>query len=129
MTKHLRAAACMIAILVATSAMAQRQDHDQQAQFNEHDRQVTQEWYNQHQSHPPKGLRSQDRLSSEQEGRLQSGHALTRDLQKQSHAVPTDLRRRLPAAPAHHRYMVIGGHVVLVDSRNNVVRDVIHVHK
>lgn len=129
MKTRLPAAAFIIAILVATSGMAQEQrDHNQATQFNDHDRQVTQEWYNQHKSHPPTGLRSQDRLSSEQEARLQEGHKLDRDLQKRSHAVPSDLRRRLPAAPAHHSYSVIGGHVVLVDSRTHVVRGVIHIH-
>ena len=111
------------ALLVASTLSAQ--DH---TQFNEHDRQVTNDWYRQHQNHAPTGLRSQDRLSAEEESRLQPGRPLPRDLQRRSHSVPRDLERRLPAAPRHHKYVAIGGHVALVDSRTHEVRDVIHLH-
>jgi Ni/Co efflux regulator RcnB len=125
MKTTIRTAACIIGLLVASVAFAQdRQDRDR-TQFNDHDRQVTQDWYRQHQN--TRGLRAQDRLSSDQEARLQEGRPLDRDLRRHSYAVPSDLRRHLPPAPAHHRYMTVGGHVVLVDS-GNVVRGVIHIH-
>jgi hypothetical protein len=97
-------------------------------QFDEHDRQVANDWYGQHQSRPPAGLRSRDRLSPDQESRLQPGRPLGRDLQKHVHSVPSDLGHRLPPAPPNHRYVAIGGHVGLVDKKGQVLRDVIHLH-
>ena len=125
MKTTIRTAACIIGFFVATAGVAQ--DWHDRTEFNDHDRQVTQDWYKQHENRAPRGLRSQDRLSSSQESRLQEGRPLDRDLRKRSYAVPSDLRRHLPPAPAHHRYVAVGGHVVLVDS-GNVVRGVIHVH-
>jgi Ni/Co efflux regulator RcnB len=124
---YIRSAACIVALFVATAGIAQERDRHDSTQFNDHDRQVTQDWYKQHQRNAPRGLRSQDRLSSEQEARLQAGRPLDRDLRRRTYAVPSDLRRHLPPAPRDHRYVTIGGHVVLVDGRN-VVRDVIHIH-
>ena len=97
-------------------------------QFDDHARQTTNTWYQQHQSKPPAGFRSQDRLSAEQESRLQPGRKMDSDLRKREHPVPRELSRQLPPPPAHHRYVAIGGHVGLVDSVNNILRDVIHVH-
>lgn len=124
MKTTLRAAACIIGLLVATAGIAQDRN-DNRTQFNDHDRQVTQDWASHHRD--TRGLRDRDRLSADQEARLQEGRPLDRDLRKRSYAVPSDLRRHLPPAPAHHRYMTVGGHVVLVDS-GNVVRGVIHIH-
>lgn len=123
---YIRSAACIVALFVATAGIAQDRDRHDSTQFNDRDRQVTQDWYKQHERNAPRGLRSQDRLSSEQEARLQAGRPLDRDLRKRTYAVPRDLRRHLPPAPRNHRYVAIGGHVVLVDGRN-VVRDVISI--
>lgn len=112
----------VVALFVATTVSAQ-----QHTQFDQHDRQVTSDWYKQHQSHAPAGLRSQDRLSSEQESRLQPGKVLPQDLRRRSHAVPSDLRRQLPAPPRNHSYVAVGGHVALVDSKTHIIRDVIRL--
>jgi Ni/Co efflux regulator RcnB len=122
-TSHF-AAGLALMFLVATGVAAQH--HDQQ--FNEHDRQVTQDWYKQHQNNAPAGFRSSDRLSAQQEQRLQAGQKLDRELQRHTHSVPRDLGRKLPPAPKHHKYVAIGQHVALIDTRDNTVRDVIHVH-
>lgn len=127
MKTHIRAAGLIIAFLVATAGIAQDRDRNDHTQFNDHDRQVTQDWYKQHQRNAPRGLRSQDRLSNEQEGRLQRGRKLDADLRKHSYAVPSDLRRHLPPAPRNHRYVTIGGHVVLVDGQN-VISDFIRIN-
>jgi Ni/Co efflux regulator RcnB len=123
-TSHF-AAALAFAILVVSGASAQDR-HDQQ-QFNDHDRQVTQDYYNQHHSRPPAGLRSQDRLPADQEQRLEPGQPYDRDLERRSHSVPRDLSRRLPPAPRHHKYVAVGGRVALVDTVNHVLRDVIRI--
>jgi hypothetical protein len=97
-------------------------------QFDDHARQTTQTYYNQHKSSPPVGLRSQDRLSADQENRLQPGKRLDPDLQKRSHPVPRELSRQLPPPPPSHSYVAIGVHIGLVDNRDHTLRDVIHLH-
>jgi Ni/Co efflux regulator RcnB len=118
-------AALAVTLLLAGGALAQDR-HDQQ-QFNDHDRQVTQSWYSQHQKHAPAGLRTTDRLPADQDSRLRAGQPYDRDMERRSHSVPRDLSRQLPAAPRHHKYVAVGGHVALVDTVNHVVRDVIRL--
>lgn len=114
-------AALAVTLLLAGGAYAQ--DH----QFNDHDRQVSQTYYNQHQKNAPAGMRTQDRLTTEQEGRLKSGQPFDHELQTRSHSVPRELGRQLTPAPKHHKYVVIGQHVALVDTTHNIVRDVIRL--
>jgi Ni/Co efflux regulator RcnB len=118
-------AALAILVLVTTGASAQDR---QNQQFNQHDRQVTQDWYNQHQNNAPRGMRSSDRLAPAEEQRMQSGQPYDRQLRRRSYSVPTGLRHQLPPPPRNHRYVAVGQHVALVDTVNNVLRDVIHLH-
>jgi Ni/Co efflux regulator RcnB len=125
MKKYFYVAACVIALFLTTVAIAQQSDEHR---FNEHDRQAVQDWYGQHHQNAPKGLRDRDRLSADEEARLEAGKPLDRELRRKAYDAPRDLRHQLPPAPAHHSYKTIGGHVVLVDNRDHVVRDVIHLH-
>ena len=130
MNTHRLLAATAAAILALTGSMARAQDRgNQQAhtQFDAHDQQVTHDWYNQNQAHPPAGLRNQDRLSADQESRLHEGAVLDKDLRGKVHPAPPDLARRLPAPPTDHRYVAIGGHVALIDNTFQV-KSVIHLH-
>jgi Ni/Co efflux regulator RcnB len=114
-----------IVAMAGSAALAQdrgRQDHDK---FDEHDQQVTRDWYNQHKSHPPAGLRNQDRLSADEESR--EGDTMDQNLRRKVHPAPSDLSRRLPPPPQNHRYVTIGGHVGLIDN-NFQVKSVIHLH-
>lgn len=120
---HCYAAVLAFAMLVTTGAWAQ--DHNQ---FDDHDRQVTRDWNTQHQNNPPRGLRSQDRLTPDLESRLVPGKPFDKDLRHYAHSIPSDLKHRLPAPPPHHKYVAIGGHVALVDSVNNILRDIIRLH-
>lgn len=119
-TRHFLATAFAVALFASVSAQAQ----EQHSRFDDHDRQVAQDWYSQHQTHPVRGIRSQDQLSTDQEARLQEGKPLDRELRRHAYSAPSDLRRHLATPPRHHQYMVVGGHLVLVD-QHNVVRDVI----
>ena len=101
-----------------------RQDH---TQFDAHDQQVTQDWYKQNQSHPQAGFRDRDRLSPDEESRLQEGAVLDKGLRRKVHAAPPELSRRLPPPPSNHRYVAIGGHVGLIDNHYQV-KAVIHLH-
>src|ERR1700680_5293282 len=100
----------------ATTAQS-RQSH---TQFNNQDRQTTNDWYNQHQAHPPAGFRQRDRLSPDLESRLQVGSRLDPQLQRKVHTVPSDLKRRLAAPAPGYRYAAVGGHVAMIDQENQV---------
>jgi Ni/Co efflux regulator RcnB len=129
----LAATTAVILALAGSAAMAQdrgqRSGQNQQGhtQFDEHDQQVTRDWYNQNQAHAPAGLRNQDQLSAGEESRLREGEVLDRNLRKKVHPAPPDLARRLPPPPSDHRYVAIGGHVGLID-KNYQIKGVIHLH-
>jgi Ni/Co efflux regulator RcnB len=122
---HWYAASALAIALMIPAHVASAQEHNQ---FDSHDRQVTTDWYNQHKSNPPQGLRSSDRLSQDEESRLQPGRMLDSRLARKAHSAPRDLVRHLPSPPAHHEYVTIGGHVALIDKRDHHVRDVIRLH-
>ena len=123
----------VVLVLAASAALAQDrgqrgdQNRQDQTQFSEHDQQVTHDWYNQHQDHPPAGLRKQDRLSPDEESRLHDGAMLDKNLRRKVHPAPPDLTSRLPAPPSNHRYVAVGGHVGVIDNQYNV-KAVIHLH-
>jgi Ni/Co efflux regulator RcnB len=124
--KTLRLAIAAAAVLAFSGAMALAQTggHDR---FDDHDQQVTRDWYNQHKDHPPVGFRNEDRLSADEEARLREGAVLDKRLRHKVHAAPPELVRELPPPARNHRYVAIGGHVGLIDNRNHV-KAVIHLH-
>jgi Ni/Co efflux regulator RcnB len=134
MKMHQLLAATTAVILALTGSAALAQDRGQRngqnqghTQFDEHDQQVTRDWYNQNQAHAPAGLRNQDRLSADEESRLREGEVLDKNLRRKVHPAPPDLARRLPPPPSDHRYVALGGHVGLID-KNYQVKGVIHLH-
>jgi len=94
------------------AAQAQRRA---EARFNDHDRQVAREWYNQHQRNPPRGFRDRDRLPPEYEARIQPGYVFDPVVRQRAYPAPVALTLQFGPAPSGYRYMVIGGHIVLVD--------------
>lgn len=100
-----------------------RQEH---SKFDDHDQQVTRDWYNQHKDKAPAGLRDKDRLPPERESDLRPGNAIPPDLRRQEHPIPRDLNRQLPPPPRDSRYVAVGGHVAQID-KQHVVQDVIHL--
>jgi hypothetical protein len=88
--------------------------------FNDHDRQVTRDWYQQHQRSLGAGWRQRDRLSPSMQGRLRPGQRLDPQLRRQMHSLPPDLSRQYGPAPRGYRYAVIGGNVVLLDNGDQV---------
>jgi Ni/Co efflux regulator RcnB len=103
----------------------QGQNRQEHSRFDDHDRQVSRDWYNQHHDRPPAGLRDRDRLRPEYESRLREGYVLDRDMRRMVYPVPSDYYRRLPPPPRGYRYVFIGGHMVLIDNGYRV-HDVIH---
>jgi hypothetical protein len=100
---------------------AQKADRAAQAQrradarFNDRDRQIARDWYNQRQSNPPPGFRDRDRLPPQYETRIQPGYVFEPVVRRRAYPAPLDLTRRFVPAPRGYRYMVIGGQIVLVD--------------
>jgi Ni/Co efflux regulator RcnB len=123
MKTHRFLAATAVAILALTGSVALAQDRGNpqgHTPFDDHDQQVTRDWYNQNQAHPPAGLRSRDRLTADEQSRLHEGAVLDKGMRKKMHSAPPDLSRRLTPPPSDHRYVVIGGHVGLIDNKFQV---------
>ena len=98
------------------------QDH---SRFDDHDRQASRDWYNEHHDRRPMGLRDRDQLAPEYESRLREGYVLDRNMRRRIYSVPDGYYRRLPPPPRGYRYIFIGGHAVLIDNGYRV-HDVIH---
>jgi hypothetical protein len=75
--------------------------------FNDHDRQLTREWYQRHRRNPGRGWGQRDRLSADMQGRLRPGQRLDPELRRQMYWLPADLSRRYGPAPRGWRYAVI----------------------
>jgi hypothetical protein len=129
----LMCATVMMASTVGTALARQpapgQNDHGRVAEhmrFDDHDRQVTRTWYDSHQRALPVGFRATDRFSPEVELQFQEGYVIDRPMRGEVHSVPSALLRVLAPAPRTYRYVVIQGHVALIDSDYRV-HDVIHV--
>jgi len=110
----------------ATGAWGAKDDqrHGDSPKFNDHDRQAAHDYANQHKN--DRGFREQDHLSPQYESRLQEGYVMDKDMRKMCRPAPPDLVRGLAPAPAGYRYVVIGGHVCLVD-HDYRIHDTIHL--
>src|ERR1043166_5224812 len=84
--------------------------------FNDQDRQITRDWYQQHRRRLGRGWRQQDRLSPAMESRLRPGQRLDPRLRRQMYWLPADLSRRYGPAPRNYRYAIIGGNIVMLDN-------------
>jgi Ni/Co efflux regulator RcnB len=121
---------CMMAVLAtflslgAFSAFAQDRDRREHDKFDDNDRRVAHEWYEAHHNRPPAGFRERDRLEAKHEELLREGYVLDQGFRGRIQPLPSGLR--LPPPPRQQRYVVIGGHVVLID-RGYRVHDVIHL--
>jgi Ni/Co efflux regulator RcnB len=108
----------------AAAARDDRDNRDNDRKFSDHDRQAAHEYANQHKN--DRGFREQDHLSAESESRLHEGYVMDKDMRKMSRPAPPDLVRGLAPAPAGYHYVVVGGHVCLVD-RDYRIHDTIHL--
>jgi hypothetical protein len=108
----------------------QQDDNDRNREndhrFRDHDRRAAHDWYDRHRDHPPAGFRQRDFLAPEYESRMRIGYVLDPDMRRMARPVPEDLLYQLPPCPRHYRYVVIGGHVCLVDGGYRI-HDVIHM--
>jgi len=129
--------ACALGILMLTSNFGLAQgrgkghgkhgEHDGQGEYyKDRDRETIREWYGGHQSNLPPGLAKRDQLPPGLEKQLVRRGTLPPGLQKRLQPCPEDLERRLPPPPPDCAHVLIGGHIVLMNRRTNVVVDIFH---
>jgi len=131
--------ACALGILLLTSNLALAQgkghgkghdkhghdDDEGEHYYRDHDREMR-GWYDEHQSNLPPGLAKKDRLPPGLEKQLVRRGSLPPGLQKRLQPCPEDLERRLPPPPPDCAHVLIGGHLVLLNRRTNIVVDILH---
>lgn len=102
-------------------------DKDQGAQFyQDRDREAMRAWYDDHRDQLPPGLAKKDRLPPGLERQLVRRGSLPPGLQKRLQPVPEELEQRLPPPPPDCAHVLIGGHLVLLNRRTNIIVDVFH---
>lgn len=128
MTRRLTIAAlATLMSLTAFSALAQGHGNDRReehSRFDDNDRKNVNDWYEKHNKKAPKGFRQQDRLEAEHDARLHDGYVLDQQFRGRIQPLPSGMR--FPAPPRNQRYVVIGGHVVLID-KGYQVHDVLRL--
>jgi len=104
-------------------------DNDDQGQgyYRDRDRDSARGWYVEHQDKLPPGLARKDRLPPGLEKQLARRGTLPPGLQKRLQPCPEDLERRLPPPPPECAHVLVGGHIVLLNQRTNVVVDLVHL--
>src|ERR1700747_547959 len=120
------------ALAMFTGSTLRAQDHDKDRdkhdhhwdkkdpRFDDHERDEARRWYGERHGDRPRGFRDEDRLPAGWEDHLRAGFVFDRDWRARSYDVPSELLVRLPPPPRHYRYVVVGGHVVLIDSGGRV---------
>jgi len=101
-------------------------DDDTEDYYKDHDREAMRGWYDKHENNLPPGLAKRDRLPPGLEKQLVRRGTLPPGLQKRLQPCPRDLERQLPPPPPECAHLLIGGHIVLLNQRTNVVVDVVH---
>jgi len=104
-------------------------DRGSEHYYKDHDREEIHGWYVEHANNLPPGLAKKDRLPPGLEKQLVLRGTLPPGLQKKIQPVPVELERRLPSPPPECAHVVIGGHIVLLNRRTNLVLDIFHVEE
>jgi hypothetical protein len=101
-------------------------DDDTQAGYYRKNDGDIRSWYNDHQNSLPPGLAKKDQLPPGLEKQLVRRGTLPPGLQKRIQPCPPDLELRLPPPPPEETQVLIGGHIVLLNRKTNVVVDIFH---
>jgi hypothetical protein len=99
----------------------QRKKHYRQ--FNQRQQQYARTYYNQY--HNQDVFRRDDRWNDDYDRRIQPGYVLDDDMRRMSRPAPYEMTRGMGRPPRGYRYIVIGGHVILIDGGYRV-HDAIH---
>jgi Ni/Co efflux regulator RcnB len=81
-------------------------------------------WYAERGGNLPPGLAKKDRLPPGLEKQLVRNGTLPPGLQKRFYPVPVELERRLPPPPPDCDHVFVGGHLILLNRRTNLIVDV-----
>jgi Ni/Co efflux regulator RcnB len=103
-------------------------DRDQsrgRGHYRDHDRELH-EWYDGHRDHLPPGLAKRDELPPGLQRQLVARGTLPPGLQKKMRPCPREVEQFLPPPPVGYVHTVIGGNIVLVNTRTFFVMDVFH---
>ena len=120
-------AAALLALICGAAVARDQKDKNREnrgqskknyRQFLENQRQYARTYYSQNQNNEV--FRHDSRWNNDYENRLQPGYMLDRDMRRMSRPAPYAMIRGLGRAPRGYRYIVIGRHLVLVDSRYRV---------
>jgi hypothetical protein len=105
-----------------------REDDDEQSEhyYKHHEQEAARGWYYQNEGHLPPGLARKDQLPPGLEKQLVRRGSLPPGLQKRIQPCPEELERRLPPPPPDCYNVLIGGHVVLLNHKTNIVVDIFH---
>ncbi len=101
-------------------------ENDQGEYYKDRDGEAIRGWYDEHKSSLPPGLAKRDQLPPGLEKQLVRRGTLPPGLQKRLQPCPEDLERRLPLPPPDCAHVLIGGHIVLLNRRTNLVVDIFH---
>jgi hypothetical protein len=131
--------ACTLSAFLLTSSFALAQDRgnghgkghgkqadgdDQGEYYKDRDREAIRGWYDEHRSNLPPGLAKKDQLPHGLEKQLVRRGTLPPGLQKKLQPCPEDLERRLPPPPPECAHVLIGGSLVLLNRRTNLIVDI-----
>jgi hypothetical protein len=100
--------------------------HYEKHYYKTHDREAARGWYNEHEGNLPPGLAKRDQLPPGLQRQLEERGTLPPGLQKRLQPVPQDLEVRLTPPPPECAHVLIGGNIVLLNRRTNIVVDVFH---
>jgi Ni/Co efflux regulator RcnB len=101
-----------------------RDDHEHL--YGDRDHEAMRGWYDDHRDHLPPGLAKRDQLPPGLEKQLVRRGTLPPGLQKRVQPCPEELERRLAPPPPECAHVLVGGHLVLLNRRTNVIVDVVH---
>lgn len=93
--------------------------------YSDHDREIR-VWYRDHYNNLPPGLAKRDRLPPGLERQLVVRGTLPPGLRKKIQPAPVELVQLLPPPPPDCRHVVIGGSLVLLNTRSFAIVDVFH---
>ncbi|MDP9146772.1 MAG: hypothetical protein M3N22_03880 [Acidobacteriota bacterium] len=100
--------------------------HSEKRYYKTHDRELTRSWYMQHQSNLPPGLAKRDQLPPGLQKQLEERGSLPSGLERHLQPVPQELEVRLTPPPPECTHVLIGGNIVMLNRRTNIVVDVFH---
>ena len=100
-------------------------DDSENGYYKDHDADIR-AWHDEHRNNLPPGLAKKDQLPPGLEKQLVRRGTLPPGLQRVQQPCPPDLERRLPPPPPDSAHVIIGGHLVLLNTKTNIVLDISH---